>query len=46
MRRHLANVHSLTSPTGIIYKMTFSVIWRDRSALTSKAIVHWIGINL
>ena len=30
-RRHLANVHSVTSPAGILYRMTFSVVWRDRS---------------
>ena len=30
-RRHLANVHSVTGPAGILYRMTFSVIWRDRS---------------
>ena len=31
MRRHLANVHSVTGPAGIVYRMTFSVVWRDRS---------------
>ena len=30
-RRHLANVHSVTGPAGIVYRMTFSVVWRDRS---------------
>ena len=29
-RRHLANAHSVTSP-GSLYRLTFSVIWRDRS---------------
>ena len=30
-RLHLANVHSVTGPAGILYRMTFSVVWRDRS---------------
>ena len=30
-RRHLANVHSVTGPASILYRMTFSVVWRDRS---------------
>ena len=30
-RRHQANAHSVTSPGGIIYRMSFSGVWRDRS---------------
>ena len=28
---HLANAHSVTGPAGIIYRMSFSGVWRDRS---------------
>ena len=31
MMRHLANAHYLTGPAGIVYRMVFSVVWRDRS---------------
>ena len=27
--RHLANAHSVTGPTGIIYRMSFSDVWWD-----------------
>ena len=28
---HLANVHSVTGPAGIIYRTSFSGVWRDQS---------------
>ena len=37
-RRHLANVHSVTGPAGIVYRMTFSVVWRDRSCRLVKQL--------
>ena len=43
MMHHLANVHSVTGPAIIIYRMAFSVIWQDRSRQPVKTIVHWIG---
>ena len=41
--RHLADTHYMTGPAGTIYRATFSVVWRDRSVPTGRAIVHWIG---
>ena len=31
MMRHLANAHSVTGPADIIYRTSFSGVWRDRS---------------
>ena len=42
MRRHLANVHTVTGPAGILYRMTFCRL-AGLVAPTGKAIVHWIG---
>ena len=44
--RHLANAHSVTGPTGSIYKTSFSGIWRDRSRRPVKQLSIGWGINL
>ena len=37
-RRHLANAHSVTGPAGMIYRTSFSGIWRDRSCRPVKQL--------
>ena len=40
--RHLANAHSVTGPTGSIYRSLF-LVFGGTGRADRKAVVHWIG---